>query len=261
MQHATALIPHSFGQRLRAVSLIVTLAVTSACSNDSTGLGSGKNQLAFTTGSSASANATLSVVPVTSGGHTLDLTAVTLTISRAELKWTKADVCPGDDDDENEDDDHSSGTGSTEHCGELKIGPTTVALPLDGNLATLPANAIPAGTFREFELRVSQVELKGTFDGVPFDVTLPVRVKSEIELDSPLVVTSDTPTTITVNVPVNSWLTNADGSLIDPSKILASPALTAQVKSRVAASFRAFEDRDHDGRDDHGGKGDRDGHN
>ena len=258
MQHPTALIPRSFAQRLGAVSVVVTLGVISACSSDSTGLGSGKNQLAFTTGSPASANATLSVVPVTSGGHTLDLTAVNLTISRAELKRTKTDVCPGDDD-ENEDDDHPSGTGSTEHCGELKIGPTTVALPLNGNLATLPANAIPPGTFREFELRVSQVELKGTFDGVPFDVTLPVRVKSEIEFDTPLVVTSDTPTTITVNVPVNSWLMNADGSLVDPSKILASPALTAQVKSRVAASFRAFEDRDHDGRDDHGGKGDHGG--
>jgi hypothetical protein len=195
---------------------------------------------------------------VTSGGHTLDLTGVTLTISRAELKQAKTDVCPGDDDED--DDDHPVGIAGTEHCGELKIGPTTVALPLNGNLATLPANAIPAGTFREFELRVSQVELKGTFDGVAFDVVLPVRVKSEIEFDTPLVVTSDTPTTITVNVPVNAWLTNADGSLIDPSKILASPTLTAQVKSRVAASFRAFEDRDHDGRDDHGGKGEHEGH-
>jgi hypothetical protein len=257
MQRSTPLIPHLFARRLGVAAAITAVGVLSACSSDSTGPGSGKNQLAFTSGASASANATLSVVPVTSGGHTLDLTAVTLTISRAELKQSKSDVCPGDDD---EDDDHPSETGSTEHCGELKIGPTTVQLPLNGNLATLPANAIPAGTFREFELRVSQVELKGTFDGVAFDVVLPVRVKSEIEFDTPLVVTSDTPTTITVNVPVNAWLMNADGSLIDPSKILSSPTLTAQVKSRLAASFRAFEDRDHDGRDDHGGKGDHDGH-
>ena len=256
MQHPTAVTLRLFAQRFGVAWAILTLGTLSACSNDSTGLGSGKNQLAFTTGASASANATLSVVPVTSGGHTLDLTAVTLTISRAELKRTKTDVCPSDED---EDDDHPSQIGSTEQCGELKIGPTTVALPLNGSLATLPANAIPAGTFREFELRVSQVELKGTFDGVAFDVMLPVKVKREIEFDTPLVVTSDTPTAITVNVPVNGWLMNADGSLIDPSKILASPALTAQVKSRVAASFRAFEDRDHDGRDDHGGKGDHDG--
>jgi len=252
MQHPMAFTSRLFAQRFGIPLAVVALGATSACSSDSTGLGSGRNQLAFTTGLAA-ANATLSIVPVTNGGHTLDLTAVTLTVSRAELKQTKTDVCPGDDDEGDE--DHPVGTGSTEHCGELKIGPTTVALPLDGNLATLPANTIPAGTFREFELRVSQVELKGTFDGVALDVVVPVKVKSEIEFDTPLVVTSDTPTTITVNVPANSWLMNADGSLIDPSKILSSPTLTAQIKSRVAASFRAFEDRDHDGRDDHGGKG------
>ena len=257
MRHPIAFTSRSFTRRLAIPLAAVTLGAIAACSSDSTGLGSGSNQLAFTTGSAA-ANATLSIVPVTNGGHTLDLTAVTLTVSRAELKQTKTDVCPGDDDEG--DDDHPVGTGSTEHCGELKIGPTTVALPLDGNLATLPANTVPAGTFREFELRVSQVELKGTFDGTAFDVVVPVKVKSEIEFDTPLVVTTDTPTTITVNVPVNSWLMNADGSLIDPSKILSSPTLTAQVKSRVAASFRAFEDRDHDGHDDHGGKGDHGGH-
>jgi len=241
---------------LRAASGIAGILVLNiaACS-DSTAPGSGSSRLMFTTGTSASA-ALLNTVPVTNGGHTLDLTGVTLTISRAELKESKSVSCPGDDD-ENDDanDDHPTVVASTEHCGELKIGPTTVDLPLTGSLTTIPANVIPAGTFREFELRVSQVELKGTFDGQAFDVTVPVRAKSEIEFATPLVVTADQPAEITVNVPVNTWLVNTNGSLVDPRTILSTPSVMAFVKTRIAASLRAFEDHDHDGQDDHGGHG------
>jgi hypothetical protein len=256
MQHPMQFIPRSFTGRVALASVVAALGVMSACSDSTGPTSSASSQLSFTTGSAAAGNVAASLVPVTNGGHTLDLTSVALTVSRAELKRAKTDVCPGDNDG---DDDHPSQTPSTENCGELKIGPTTVELPLTGTLATLPANTIPAGTFREFELRVSQVELKGTFDGKAFDIMVPVRVKSEIEFDTPLIVTADTPTSITVNVPVSGWLVNADGSLVDPSTILTTPSLLAQVKTRIAASFRAFEDRDHDGHDDHG-KGEHEGH-
>lgn len=242
---------------LAVLSVFAGTTAIAACAGDATGLKGGASQIAFKTTSSVAGNVALSTIPVTNGGHTLDLTSVSLTISRAELKRAKTDVCPGDEDG---DDDHPAQTASTETCGELKIGLTTVDLPLTGALTTLPANTLPAGTFREFELRVSQVELKGTYDGKAFDVLLPVRVKSEVEFSTPLVVTKDAPTSITVNVPVNTWLVNSDGSLVDPSTILTSPSTLALVKARVAASFRAFEDRDHDGEDDHDGKGDHGGH-
>jgi hypothetical protein len=185
---------------------------------------------------------------------------VTLTISRAELKAAKSNACPGDDDeDDDANDDHPAVVASTAQCGELKIGATTIALPLGSGMATIPANAIPAGTFREFELRVSQVELTGTFDGKAFDVTIPVRAKTEIDFSTPLVVTAGQPTQITVNVPVNNWLVNSDGSLVDPSKITASSSLLSQIKTRIMHSFHAFEDRDHDGHDD-GDEGNGHGH-
>jgi hypothetical protein len=128
-----------------------------------------------------------------------------------------------------------------------------VDLPLDGGITTIGANAIPAGTFREIELRVSTARLIGTFDGAPFDVTVAVNTRGEIEFATPLVVADGTPTSVTINVPVGNWLTNADGSLIDPSKIPSSSTLGAQVRSRIIASLRAFEDEDHDGHDDHEG--------
>lgn len=225
--------------------------VLAACAGDSTGVnGRSAAQLAFSTGASAS----LAAAPVTNGGHTLDLSGVTVTISRAELKRASTDACPGDDDEQ--DDDHPQSTASTAACGELKIGPVTVNLPLDGSLVSLPANTIPAGTYREFELRVSRVELKGTFDGKAFDDTIAVNAKSEVHFSTPLVVTDGAPTSITVNVPVKNWLVNADGSLVDATKLSSNPSLLGVVKNRIRSSFRAFEDRDHDGRDDH----DKDGH-
>jgi hypothetical protein len=235
--------------RLISGAAATALVVAAACSSDSvTGPGSSSSRIAFTTSAAASA----SMVPITNGGHTLDLSSVTLTISRAELKRAHSDACPGDDEG---DDDHPSATPSTESCGELKVGPFTVDLPLSGGMVNVPANTIPAGTFREFELRVSRVELKGTFDGKPFDDTLGVKLHVESEFSTPLVVTADSPVSVTVNVPVANWLVNSDGSLIDPTKLTTSSTLLAQVRNRIAASFRAFEDRDHDGHDDHSGPG------
>jgi hypothetical protein len=221
-----------------------------ACSADSTGPGtSNSSQLEFRTTSAV--NASSSQVPVTNGGHTLDLTGITLTVSRAELKRAQSDVCPGDDD---ENDDRPTTTTSTASCGELRIGRTTIELPLTGSPVTLPANTIPFGTYREFELRLSSVELKGTFDTKAFDVTIPISARSEIEFSTPLVVADGAPAVITVNVPTAGWLVNTDGSLIDPNSVLATPSLLAQIGARIGASFRAFEDRDHDGSDDHGSK-------
>jgi hypothetical protein len=218
-----------------------------ACSN-STGVGANApTQLSFTTSALASSNAAAALAPITSGGHTLDLTQVTLTIDRAELKRATSNGCREDEGD----DDHGGTAMTMEDCAEVKVGPTTVDLPLTGGMVTLPSNAIPAGTFHELELRVSSVRLKGTFDTKAFDVTLPVNARGEIEFATPLVVTDGTPTSITVNVPVNMWLVNPDGTLVDPTTILASPSLLTTIKNRITASFRAFEDEDHDGKDDH----------
>jgi hypothetical protein len=229
---------------------VAALGLAAACSSDSAiGVnGNASTSLAFNTATSA--GAAFATVPLTGGGHSLNLTGVTVTVARAELKRAQGDDCPGDDE---RDDDHPQAAASTQACGELKLGPVNVDLPLDTTLVTLPANTIPAGTFREFELRVSRVELKGTFDGTAFDDTIPINAKTEVEFSTPLVVTDSTPTSITVNVPVKTWLVNADGSLVDPTKLSSSPSTLALLRARISASFRAFEDRNHDGHDDHGG--------
>lgn len=239
---------------VRWTTLAATIGAAStlaACSSSSDLAPGASSRIAFTSNSTLGANA--ATVPITSGAHTLDLTQATLTVAHVELKRVETNACSDDNalDDDGGDDTHTTTTG-VEDCAELEVGPTTVDLPLAGGMVTLPANALPAGTFRELELRVSQVQLKGTFDGKAFDVTLPVKIHDEIEFDTPLVVADGAPTSITINVPTGNWLINGDGSLIDPNAVASSPTLLQLLQSRIRASFRAFEDEDHDGHDDHG---------
>jgi hypothetical protein len=102
---------------------------------------------------------------------------------------------------------------------------------------------------------VAFARLVGTFDGKPFDVTVPVNTRGELEFSTPLVVADGAPTSVTINVPVGGWFINSNGALIDPSTITSNTTLLARIRSNIIASFRAFEDEDHDGHDDHGNRG------
>lgn len=256
MHHHIARSKHMIRVSSAIAAAIASAVVISACSSDSVAGGTTQAQLAFTTTGSA---AVLNVAPAgtITPAASATLSGVKLTVDRAELKRAHTDACEGDHD---EGGDPSAGTTTaaapTDNCAEVKIGPTTIDLPLVPGLATIPANTIPVGTFREFELSVSQVELTGTFsDGItstPFDVVLPVRVRQEVEFATPLVVTDAAPAAVTVNVDVSHWLVNPDGTAVDPTKIANDPVAMAAVVGRIRASFHAFEDRNHDGKDDHG---------
>ena len=241
---------------LAAIGGSLVAVFAAACSDAAGPSGNVPAQLSFVATLSRAAGDIAPAAAITAGTHTLDLTTIGLTITRAELKRATTDVCSGDGENEDANDDHPHGGGSRDGCGELKVGPTTLDIGVNGNAATLPTNSIPAGSYRELELRLSQVEIKGTFDGAAFDVTVPFVTRAELEFDPPLVVSDTSPASLTVNLPLATWFTNADGSLVDPNQLATNSALLAQVKARIVQSLRAIEDRDHDGRDDHG----RDGH-
>jgi hypothetical protein len=226
----------------------IAVSFASACSDATSIENRPPSELAFTTRSDVSSSSALaSTIPITKDGHTLDLTDVTVVVDRASLKRDRTDVCRSDDDDDHD----RKGHFGFFNCGEVRIGPTIVDLPLDGSLVTLPGNAIPAGTYREIGVRVSMVRLQGTYDTKAFDVTVPVNAKASVDFETPLVVVDTVPVAVTVNLPVDTWLVASDSSLVDPTKLLTTPSLMAGVRKRISSSIRAFEDRDRDGRDDH----------
>ena len=247
MNGNSRMVTRALDRRLSVAAAVVGLGALAGCS-DSTAVGrNGTSQLGFTTSSSVAAGAALAdFAPITKGGHTLDLTQVTIVVDHAQLKRVNTNACAGDDDEHD-----AKWGGHAESCASVRVGPTLVDLPLDTGMVSLPMNALPAGTYREIELRISLARLVGTFDGKAFDVTIPVETKTEIEFATSLVVTDSTPTSITINVPIGAWLTNADGSLVDPRLLSTNEALLAGVKARIAASLHAFEDEDHNGKEDH----------
>ena len=278
----------AFMRCAQLAAVVAAIVLIAACSSDSTGIRApARASLAFTTGSRGASAALASTGPIASGTDTLTLTKITVVIDRASLKAAENDSCAVDDDDMDEHEgDHDSGSSSDsshhhdgdhdgdsthhdgdsthhadsthhdadsthhEECGEVRVGPTTVDLPVDGSMVTIPGNTIPAGTFREIELRISTIRLQGTFNGQAFDVTVPVGVKAEIELDPPLAVAAGSDVSITVNVPVNTWFAKGNNSLIDPTKLGTDPMLLALLRMKIAASIHAFEDEDHDGQAD-----------
>ena len=252
-------------RRAAAVLGFVALTAAGACSSDSAGLQPGSaSHLAFgasTTTTTGASLATTPLTPITIGGNTINLTQVTLDISRAELKPQQGVMCADESDDHADDDDggQTPPTTTTTDCANVKTGAFSVDLPVDGSLVQLPADVLPAGTYRDIEVRLSDVHVVGTYNATPFDVTLPVHMRGEVPLSTPLVVTEGTATSLTVDVPFDLWFINSDGTLIDPNAIADNTTLLQTVRNRIRASFRAFEDRNHDNHDDHGGQGGGDG--
>lgn len=232
-----------WSRRALPITVLSAALFAAACSgSDATSVtpvaGSG---IGFTTRAPSANSALAANVPITNNGDTLDLTGVTVVVERAWLKRDRTDEC----------EDSDNRWRSFFGCRLVRVGPTIVDLPLDDSVVTLPANAVPAGTFKEIAIRISMVRLTGTFDSKAFDVTVPVNAKAEVEFDTPLEVLEDSAVAVTVHLPVDTWLVNSDGSLVDPTKLLGSPSQMAAVRRKIASTIRAFEDHDHDGREDH----------
>jgi hypothetical protein len=276
--------------QLVAALAAITLLAACSSSSDSTGVRSPTgSSLAFTTGARGASAALAAAVPVVSDSDTLDLSAITVVIDRASLKAAQNDSCAFDDDDGDEDHDgqhnlvpgavfdwshhrdgmgdstHHDGMGDSTHhngmgddsthhhvgfCGEVRVGPTIVDLPVDGSVVTIPGNTVPPGTFSEIDLRISLARFQGTFNSMAFDVTVPIGAKARIPLDPPVTVAADSSVAITVNLPVNSWFVKPDSSLIDPNQLRSNPMLQAILRMNIAKSIHAFADANHDGQPD-----------
>jgi hypothetical protein len=248
-------------RRIAWLVVVATLSVSLSACSDSTAAGAAPLSVSFSAATPGSSSQSLGAlasagdIVMTIGGHTLDLQQVQLAVDRVKLDGIRGANCRDDDDefDDDEDFDNEDDEDDADACEEVRIGPTTVDLPLAGGVVTLDQTAVPEGTIRKVEIRISQVRMRGLFDGQAFDALIPVRLEREIRFSPPLVVTAGSPAEITVNLAVATWLINNNGALIDPRTVATNSTLLSIVRSRILSSFRAFEDHNRDGRDDHGG--------
>ena len=165
---------------------------------------------------------------------------MTLGITKVELH----SVAKGQMENEGCDDGHG--------CGAVLATPVQVTLSATGGVVTAGVGLVPPGTYREIGVKIGTVRLVGTYDTKAFDVTLPVNVEREMEFKPPVTVggASDPQRNVTIAVPLSTWLTNPDGTLVDPAKLATDATLRATVAQRIRASLRAYRDDNKNDRDD-----------
>ena len=152
-------------------------------------------------------------------------------------------------------------------CQDVEVSPVAVELPLTAGAKTAFSASIPEGTYSGLEARISparaggntasivtanpeladkSIRVAGTFGGAPFVYSTDLTSGLELSFSPPMVVTKDG-LNVTVGVDINSWFLGANGARLDP-RIAAN---AAAINANIRRSFKAFEDDDKDGGDDH----------
>jgi hypothetical protein len=221
----------------------------------------------------------------------LVITSAQVVLRKIELK-SSTTTCTGSDDasgsDDGADDGDHSGSGSSgsgsddpaghtirmaglhdDDCGELKLGPLLVDLPLTAGAAQVFSAEVPVGTYDRVEYKIHRptsrdtafvaanpdfagvsIKVVGTWNGVPFTYVTGLEAEQENVLNPPLTVTTAGATDLTLLIDLDTWFRGADTKLVDPASANAGGANEALVRSNIAGSSDCFEDDDRDGRHD-----------
>jgi hypothetical protein len=156
-------------------------------------------------------------------------------------------------------------------CEELEVGPLLVDLPLGtaGSARTFSVD-LAAGSYDrvEFELhKVSSsgdaaflaehpdfqdasVRASGTYNDAPFTYTGRFDAEMEFNLEPPVTVGDVAATDLTLFASLDPWFRDQTGTLLDPASANAGGANQGLVEQNIKSSLEAFEDENHDGRDD-----------
>ena len=166
---------------------------------------------------------------IAGNGHTLDLQHADLAVRDARLD--RVDGRDGEDSD-------SDGRHSDDAV--IHTGPLTLAIPLDGTVTSPIGATIPYGRYDQVQATLEGMRLRGTYDGRPFDVTIPLVRKLRLRLSPPLVVDDAHPSvSVTLRADISRCFVDAAGTPIDPRRLDTEPALRAAVRECVMRALRA----------------------
>lgn len=206
-------------------------------------------------------------------GDVLLVTKAQLVVRNVKLKSATA-VCSDDDDDETTGRSSNSSSGrddDDDDCAEIRVGPYLVNVPVNGADGARVAVAVPVGTYSSIRLWLYKVtsgdsadvafrqanpdfrdislRLEGTFNGTPFVFVNDVNAKLTIPLTTPLVIATGGGD-VTVTIDLSTWFLRSSGGLYSPAEANTPGQVRAQVQNNIRGAFRAFRDRDRDGRED-----------
>ena len=246
----------------RGVSLAALALVAGACSD----AGPNQSQLSFNlatqpTVAAATNGAALGSIGTpetfTDGSNTLVINQVELVLREIELHkvGVTADCSAGVADD----------------CEELELGPVLVDVPLGtpGAARDFSVQLAPGSYDKvEFEMHKASssddaafvqahpeiagasVRVTGTFNGTDFVYTGEFDTEMEFQLNPALVANENSATDLTLFLDLDKWFRNSGGTLIDPGTANSGQPNQGLVEQNIKSSLDAFEDENHDGRDD-----------
>jgi hypothetical protein len=259
--------------------MAVGLAGAMACS-DGTGPGGGQRVgLMVSTVPAAAAVPGFAPESVKVGSHTLVFSKVELVLREIELRRVPGTAeCAADasgpaasEGNDGKERDKERGGFVHRDCYEFEVGPLLLDLPLGSTPQRIVTIDVDTGSFRKVEFKIHRparggddqaflaahpdlegvsVRAFGTFDGEPFEFTSRVSAKQEYELEPPLEVGTAGATDLTLQVEVGSWFIAGGVGLIDPATAGEGGVNAPLVAQNIRRSFRVFEDRDRDGRED-----------
>ncbi len=166
-----------------------------------------------------------------------------------------------DDDDDDDDDD----------CPTVRVGPYLVDVPVSGADGGRVAVDVPEGTYSSVRLTIHKVSssepadlafrqanpdfrgisirLEGTYNGARFTFTHDVNAKLDVPLTAPLTIGAGGDD-VTVTIDMKDWFVKPNGGLYSPAEGNTPGMVRAKIQNNIRTAFRAFRDRNKDGRED-----------
>lgn len=226
------------------------------------------------TGTGVAVNANDAGLTISRGTDNIVITKAQLVIRDVKLKTATA-TCS--DDDSNSSDVAADNSGKSKdddderECPTIRVGPYLVTLPVSGLDAGRVTVAVPAGTYSRVRLTVHKVtssdsadvafrqanpdfrdisvRLEGTYNGTPFTFVNDVEAQLNVPLTSPLTI-KEGGDNVTVLLDVAPWFVNNAGGLYNPAEANTPGQVRAKVQNAIRSAFRAFRDRNRDGKED-----------
>jgi hypothetical protein len=248
-----------------SASLALLALAANACSDAGPNTSQVSLNLATQAAPAATRGTALGVVSTpetfTDGTNTVVISKVELVVREIELH--RAGVTT----------DCSSGVSG--NCEELEFGPLLLDLPLGAPGAERKFSVdIASGSYDKLELKIHSpssssedatflqqhpdlagisVRVTGTYNNGPeFTYTANLEAEMEFELNPPITASETGATDVTLLVNLDGWFRDAGSTLINPETANPGGANESLVEQNIQSSLHAFEDENHDGRDDHG---------
>jgi hypothetical protein len=242
---------------------LAALALSAGACSD-TGGPSTQGQVSFNTATQAGvapSGGSLALVgspeTFTDGTNTLVIDGVQLVLREIELHkaGAVAECAAAADDD----------------CEELELGPVLVDVPLGtaGTARTFSA-ALQPGSYDRVEFEIHKpssssdaaflaahpdldgvsVRITGTYNGVAFTYTADFNDEMEFNLVPELAVAGSGTADLTLLIDLDSWFRDSGGNLVNPATANPGGPNQGLVEQNIKSTLDAFEDENHDGRDD-----------